>query len=139
MRRAASPQPSWRNRAASGRRHPTSSTRTTSRVGDRRSAPAGPDVTMAMIDAFLAKMYRANPDFVFTVSRDFVRACKTPVLVLPDDVPAHPFACAMESALLAPNSEVRLYPWKEPAERVPLAVRHIRSFFRAHCPATAAR
>ena len=32
-------------------------------------------------------MYRANPDFVFTVTRDFVRGCQTPILVLPDDVP----------------------------------------------------
>src|SRR6478735_6224044 len=48
-----------------------------------------PDITMAGVDAFLSKMYRANADFVFTVTRDFVRACQTPVLVLPDDVPAH--------------------------------------------------
>ena len=67
-----------------------------------------PDITMAMVDAFLNKMYRSNADFVFTVSRDFVRACKTPILVLPDDVPAHPYAVAMESALLAPNAEVSL-------------------------------
>ena len=37
-----------------------------------------PDITMEMVDAFLTKMYRANPDFVFTVTRDFVRACQTP-------------------------------------------------------------
>src|SRR3954465_11302571 len=30
-----------------------------------------PDITMAMVDAFLNKMYRSNPDFVFTVTRDF--------------------------------------------------------------------
>ncbi len=94
-----------------------------------------PEITMTMVDAFLAKMYRANPDFVFTVSREFVRACTTPVLVMPDDVPAHPYAVAMESALLAPNAEVSLYPWKEPKDRVPLAVRHVRSFLRAHRPA----
>src|SRR5262249_31719286 len=29
-----------------------------------------PDITMAMVDAFLNKMYRANADFVFTVTRD---------------------------------------------------------------------
>src|SRR5882762_7610391 len=40
-----------------------------------------PDITMAMVDAFLTKMYRSNPDFVFTVTRDFVRACQTPILV----------------------------------------------------------
>jgi pimeloyl-ACP methyl ester carboxylesterase len=98
-----------------------------------------PDITMPMIDAFLNKMYRANPDFVFTVTRDFVRGCKTPILVLPDDVPAHPFAVAMESALLAPNAEVSLYPWKDPPERIPLAVRHARTFLRANRPATGFR
>jgi len=97
------------------------------------------DITMAMVDKFLTKMYRSNPDFVFTVTRDFVRACQTPILVLPDDVPAHPYAVAMESVMLAPNSEVSLFPWKEPKDRIPLAVRQIRSFLRAHRPVTAAR
>jgi pimeloyl-ACP methyl ester carboxylesterase len=94
-----------------------------------------PDITMDMVDKFLTRMYRTNPDFVFTVTRDFVRNCQTPVLILPDDVPAHPYAVAMESALLAPKAEVSFFPWKEPKERVPLAVRQIRSFLRAHRPA----
>src|ERR1700687_2585169 len=49
-----------------------------------------PDITMEMVDKFLTRMYRTNPDFVFTVTRDFVRNCQTPVLILPDDIPAHP-------------------------------------------------
>jgi pimeloyl-ACP methyl ester carboxylesterase len=93
------------------------------------------DITMEMIDKFLTKMYRTNPDFVFTVTRDFVRNCQTPVLILPDDIPAHPYAVAMEAAMLAPNAEVSMFPWKEPKERIPLAVRQIRSFLRAHLPA----
>jgi pimeloyl-ACP methyl ester carboxylesterase len=97
------------------------------------------DITMAIVDAFLKQMYGANPDFVFTVTRDFVRGCHTPILVLPDDVPAHPYAVAMESAMLAPNAQVSLYPWKEPADRIPLAVRHVRSFLAAHRPATGFR
>jgi hypothetical protein len=32
---------------------------------------------------------------------------------------------------------VRVFPWKEPKERIPLAVRQIRSFLRAHRAATA--
>lgn len=95
-----------------------------------------PEITMEMVDRFLTRMYRTNADFVFTVSRDFVRSCQTPVLILPDDVPAHPYAVAMESAMLAPNSQVSLYPWKEPKERIPVAVRHVRSFLRAHRPAS---
>jgi hypothetical protein len=39
---------------------------------------------------------------------------------------------AIESALLAPNAQVSLYPWKDPEERIALAVRHIDSFLRAH-------
>ena len=46
-----------------------------------------PDITMEMVDRFLTKMYRTNADFVFTVTRDFVRSCQTPVLILPDDIP----------------------------------------------------
>jgi pimeloyl-ACP methyl ester carboxylesterase len=94
-----------------------------------------PDVKMETVDKFLTKMYRTNPDFVFTVTRDFVRNCQTPVLILPDDIPAHPYAVAMEAAMLAPKAEVSIFPWKEPKERIPLAVRQIRSFLKAHRPA----
>jgi pimeloyl-ACP methyl ester carboxylesterase len=94
-----------------------------------------PEITMAMVEKFLTRMYRTNPDFVFTVTRDFVRTCQNPVLILPDDVPAHPYAVAMEAAMLAPKAEVSMFPWKEPKERIPLAVRQIRSFLRAHRPA----
>ena len=96
-----------------------------------------PEITMEMVEKFLTKMYRSNPDFVYTVTRDFVRKCQTPVLILPDDVPAHPYAVAMEAAMLAPKAEVSMFPWKEPKERIPLAVRQIRSFLRAHRPASA--
>jgi pimeloyl-ACP methyl ester carboxylesterase len=96
-----------------------------------------PEITMEMVDKFLTKMYRTNPDFVFTVTRNFVRNCQTPVLILPDDIPAHPYAVAMEAAMLAPKAEVSMFPWKEPKERIPLAVRQIRSFLRAHRSASA--
>ncbi len=93
-----------------------------------------PEIAMATVEKFLTKMYKTNADFVFTVTRDFVRQCRTPVLILPDDIPAHPYAVAMEAAMLAPNAEVSMFPWKEPKERIPLAVRQIRSFLRAHRP-----
>jgi pimeloyl-ACP methyl ester carboxylesterase len=91
-----------------------------------------PEISMQAVDKFLTKMYRTNADFVFTVTREFVRNCRTPVLILPDDIPQHPYAVAMETAMLAPNAEVSMFPWKEPKERIPLAVRQIRSFLRAH-------
>lgn len=93
-----------------------------------------PEVSMEMADSFLTTMYRTNADFVFTVSRDFARNCQTPLLIMPDDIPPHPFATAMESALLAPNAQVSLYPWRDPADRVPLAVRHVRTFLAANTP-----
>ena len=82
-----------------------------------------PELTMEMVDRFLTKMFRTNADFVFTVTRDFVR------------VPSHPYAVAMECVMLAPKAEVSIYPWKEPKERIPLAVRQIHSFLKAHRPA----
>ena len=93
-----------------------------------------PEITPAEVDAFLTRMYRTDPDFVFTVTRDFVRACQTPVLILPDDIPAHPYAVAMESAYLAPNAQVSLYPWKEKPEQIPIALRHVRMFLDANRP-----
>jgi hypothetical protein len=66
-----------------------------------------------------------------------VRSCKTPVLILPDDIPAHPYKTVREAAMLAPNAEVSMFPWKEPKERIALAIRQIRSFLRAHKPTAA--
>lgn len=90
-----------------------------------------PEITMEMVESFLTNMYR-DSSFVFTVSREAVSTCETPVLILPDDTPPHPYAVAMESAMLAPRSEVSMFPWLEPKERIPLAVRQMRSFLRAH-------
>jgi pimeloyl-ACP methyl ester carboxylesterase len=97
-----------------------------------------PDVTMDMVDRFLNRMYRTKADFVFTVTRDFVRNCQTPLLVLPDDVPAHPYAVAMEVVRLAPNAEVSIYPWKDSSEQIVEATHHIRTFLQAHRPVAAA-
>jgi pimeloyl-ACP methyl ester carboxylesterase len=93
-----------------------------------------PEVSRETVELFLHKMYRANADFVFTVTRDFVRACQTPILIMPDDVAAHPYAMAMETARLAPHAEVSLFPWREPAGGVALALRHARTFLKAHTP-----
>ncbi len=97
-----------------------------------------PNITMEMVDRFLTRMYLGtSADFVYTVSRDVVRSCQTPVLIMPDDSPPHPYVVAMESAMLAPKSEVSMYPWKDTKDKVPLAVRQVRTFLRAHRPATA--
>ena len=49
-----------------------------------------PDVSMETIEKYLHNLYRVQPDFVYSVSRDFAKSCQTPMLVLPDDVVAHP-------------------------------------------------
>jgi pimeloyl-ACP methyl ester carboxylesterase len=46
-----------------------------------------PEITPETVEKFVTKMFRTDADFVFTVTREFVRNCQTPVLVLPDDVP----------------------------------------------------
>jgi hypothetical protein len=69
-------------------------------------------------------MHRADADIVFTVTPDFVRACQTPILILPDDILPHPDAVAMEAAVLAPNAQVSMYWSMDGPEKIPLAVRH---------------
>jgi len=98
-----------------------------------------PDITMPMVEHFLTKMYRSPADFVFTVTRDFVRSCRTPILVLPDDIPAHPYAVAMEVVSLAPNAEASIYPWKESKDTIRKVVEHVRTFLKTHEPAATKR
>jgi len=93
-----------------------------------------PKVTPDMIQKFLTRMF-PNPDWLFTVNRDFVKSCQTPMLVLLDDTPGHPYDVAWETAMLAPKSELAHYPWKDPKDLIPIAVRQVRSFLRAHRPA----
>ena len=94
-----------------------------------------PEITMAQADQFLTRMFKNNPDFVFTVTRDFVKTCQTPVLVLPDDTAGHSLTAAIESAMLAPKGQLSMYPWKDTPAKIPLAVRHVRSFLLSNRPA----
>ena len=50
---------------------------------------------------------------------------------------ARAIRAAMESAMLAPKSEVSMYPWKDTKEKIPIAVRQVRTFMRAHRAAMA--
>ncbi len=90
-----------------------------------------PEITMDLVHDFLTSMYTDRADFVFTVERDFVRSIQTPLLIAPDDVPAHPYKAAMEVANLAPNAEVTIYPWKDSEEHIEEAVVHARRFLKA--------
>jgi len=97
-----------------------------------------PEVTMAAIEAYLHNLYRARADFVYSVSREFVRECRTPMLVLPDDTPAHPLSASVDVAALAPSAQVTAFPWREPAELKARTIEQLREFLRAHQPARAA-
>ena len=92
------------------------------------------EVTMAQIHDFLTNMYTDRADFVFTVSRDFVRSLQTPLLIAPDNVPAHPYEAAMEVADIAPNSETTIFPWKDSEENIDTVVDHARRFLKSHQP-----
>jgi pimeloyl-ACP methyl ester carboxylesterase len=98
-----------------------------------------PEVSMETIEKYLHNLYRARPDFVYSVSREFVRNCQTPMLVLPDDTPAHAYQASVDVASLAPNAEVTVYPWKEPPELRARTINRVRDFLKRHQPMTAAR
>ena len=92
------------------------------------------DVDEATIATLLRNMYQAPADFVYSVSRDFVRSCQTPLLVLPGNDRPHPHEVGVEVAALAPTVE-SIDPWKDPAF-IPQTVERIRSFLRKHTPRT---
>lgn len=88
------------------------------------------DVDAAQVEAFGTRMFEG--DFVLSVSRDFVRNCAAPLLVLPGVDQYHPTATGREIAELA--RDVRLVePWKDP-EHVGPATAAVREFLEAHTP-----
>jgi pimeloyl-ACP methyl ester carboxylesterase len=91
-----------------------------------------PDVSMATVEQYLHNLYRMQPDFVYSVSRDFAKSCRTPMLVLPDDVVAHPLQVSIDIASLAPNVEITVFPWKEPTELKARTINRARTFLKRH-------
>lgn len=91
-----------------------------------------PGLTMETIEQYLHNLYRVQPDFVYSVSRDFARACQTPLLVMPDDTPAHSYEAAMDMVALAPNCQVTPYPWKESPDIKEKTIEQVREFLKAH-------
>jgi len=69
-------------------------------------------------------------DFVYSVSRDFVRACATPLLVLPGNDARHPKAVGEEIAALAPNA--RLFSDWDSAAGKALYAETLHTFFDSH-------
>ena len=94
-----------------------------------------PDITMETIESYLHNLYRADHDFVYSVSRDFVRSCQTPMLVMPDNTPAHSYEAAIEVIELAPKAESTVYPWKEDKDVLAKTVTQVRDYLISHRPA----
>ena len=72
-------------------------------------------------------------DFVFCISRDDVRRCTIPLLVMPGDDGPHPTAIGEEIARLAPRAET-LRHWKGP-DYVAEAIRTVTDFLVRNTPA----
>jgi len=96
------------------------------------------EVSQDNIDKFINSLWRENPDFLYSVSRDFIKNCKTPILVLPDDTPSHPLQTSIDVASLAPNSDITVFPWREPEELRQRMIQKVRRFLKSHVPMRAA-
>jgi pimeloyl-ACP methyl ester carboxylesterase len=94
---------------------------------DKRS-----DIKTQTVEEFGSRMW--DGDFVVSVSRDFVRSCPTPMLVLPGVDQFHPTTTGREIAALAQRAEV-FEPWKDTLEHSDQAVEAVRLFLRSHTPA----
>ena len=92
-----------------------------------------PDLTQETIDSYLHNLYRdLEPDFVYSVSRDFVRSCQTPIMVMPDNTPSHSYEVAIEVGELAPNAVTTVYPWKEDPGIMAETITQMREFLKSH-------
>ncbi len=87
-----------------------------------------PELDAAALDAFGQNLW--NGEFVFNVSREFVRSCPTPALVLPGNDTAHPRVIGLEVTELLPNSE-SLVDWKGP-EHIEEQRRRVVAFLEMH-------
>ena len=98
-----------------------------------------PEITTESIEADPHNLYRVRPDFVYSVSREFVRSCQTPILVMPDDTPAHPNQMSVDIAALAPKAQSTVFPWREPKDLLEKTIGQVRDFLRSYQPVTAGR
>jgi pimeloyl-ACP methyl ester carboxylesterase len=76
-----------------------------------------------------------DPDFVFSVSRDFLKSVKTPLLLLYGEDRAHPRGVSVEVAGLLPNVE-SIERWRDP-DVVPDVTERMRAFLMTHATAGA--
>jgi pimeloyl-ACP methyl ester carboxylesterase len=89
-----------------------------------------PSLTGATIRAFGHNMF--GGEFVFSVSRDFVRRCPTPLLLQPGTDKPHPAVTSAEIERLAPNLEVQK-DWRGPAHLAE-SIHRVTEFLTRHTP-----
>lgn len=89
-----------------------------------------PNISQATIDSFGHNMF--GGDFVFSVTRDFVKNCKTPLLLQPGTDKPHPARTSDEIAALAPNIEVQK-DWRGPTY-LQESIQRVRSFLERNTP-----
>ena len=92
--------------------------------------PQRPEVAESDWSAFRSRMY--DGDFVFNVSRDFVRASVHPMLILMGSDLYHPEAISREVAELAPGAEL-VEQWKE-GPAVEASANRVIEFLQAQTP-----
>lgn len=90
------------------------------------------DITPEQVQAFGAAMW--GGDFVFSVTRDFLRTVTTPLLVLEGNDQAHPRETSLEVASLLPNVEY-IEQWRAPDDVVPQTIERVRAFLKTHASA----
>jgi hypothetical protein len=89
-----------------------------------------PELDRSAVESFGRNMW--GGDFVFCVSRDFVKICRTPALVLPGNDTPHPRSVGLEVADLLPDAEM-LVDWKGP-EHIDEQRERVVNFLGRHTP-----
>ncbi len=89
-----------------------------------------PTLTEDVIRKFGHNMF--GGDFVFSVSRDFVRRCPTPLLLQPGSDKPHPAETSAEIARLAPNLEIQK-DWRAPTHLAE-SIQWVADFLGRHTP-----
>ncbi len=89
-----------------------------------------PLITQETIESFGRNMF--GGDFVFSVTRDFVKNCQTPLFLQPGTDKPHPAATSAEIAALAPNIEVQT-DWRGPTY-LDESIRRVRAFLDRTTP-----
>ena len=125
---SASPRRCCRTRSACGRTATPGTPR--SRATARRCGPAIPRSPQSAIDSFGKNMF--GTDFVFSVTRDFVKNCRTPLFLQPGTDKPHPAQTSEEIAALAPNIEVQK-DWKGPTF-LQESIKRVHAFLAKHTP-----